>query len=108
MAFARVCKGLSISDFQLHDLRHTAASWMMMTGADFYTVAQLLGHKDVRMTARYARLSPVHLQAAVRGLDRAFGPKLASPAVEAGNATVTIEPINPHKPALTGTNAVSA
>jgi hypothetical protein len=45
----------------------------MMTGADIYTVAQLLGHKDVRMTARYAHLSPVHLQAAVRGLDRAFG-----------------------------------
>jgi integrase len=45
---------------------------MMMTGADIYTVAQLLGHRDVRMTARYAHLSPTHLQTAVRGLDRAF------------------------------------
>lgn len=40
-------------DFRSHDLPHTAASWMGMQGADVHTVAQLLGHKDLRMAAHY-------------------------------------------------------
>ena len=44
--------------FRFHDLRHTAASWLRMKGADIHTVAQLLGHKDLRMAARYQHLSP--------------------------------------------------
>jgi len=72
MAFARVCKGLGISDFRFHDLRHTAASWLRMQGADIHTVAQLLGHKDLRMAARYQHLSPAFLGEAVARLDTVF------------------------------------
>ena len=72
MAFARVCKRLSISDFRFHDLRHTAASWLRMQGADIHTVAQLLGHKDLRMAARYQHLSPAFLADAVASLDAVF------------------------------------
>lgn len=72
MAFARVCKRLSISDFRFHDLRHTAASWLRMQGADIHTVAQLLGHKDLRMAARYQHLSPAFLADAVGRLDELF------------------------------------
>lgn len=52
-------------DFRFHDLRHTAASWLRMQGADIHTMAQLLGHKDLRMAARYplARSSLLILQA---------------------------------------------
>ena len=53
MEFMRLCRGLKIADFHFHDLRHTAASWLRMKGADIHTVAQLLGHKDLRMAARY-------------------------------------------------------
>ncbi len=56
--FAVVCRRLEIEDFHFHDLRHTAASWMRMQGADVHTVAQLLGHKDLRMATRYQHLSP--------------------------------------------------
>jgi integrase len=73
VAFARVCRKLNIQDFRLHDLRHTAASWLRMQGADIHTVAQLLGHKDLRMAARYQHLSPAYLQEAVRRLDGVFG-----------------------------------
>jgi hypothetical protein len=44
-----------------------------MKGADIHTVAQLLGHKDLRMAARYQHLSPVFLGEAVRSLDGLFG-----------------------------------
>jgi integrase len=73
VAFARVCRGLKIADFRFHDLRHTAASWLRMSGADIHTVAQLLGHKDLRMAARYQHLSPAYLSDAVHRLDSVFG-----------------------------------
>jgi integrase len=58
MAFARACKAVGISDFRYHDLRHTAASWLRMQGVDIHTMARFLGHKDLRMAARYQHLSP--------------------------------------------------
>ena len=71
--FVRVCRRLKIFDFRFHDLRHTAASWLRMQGADIHTVAQLLGHKDLRMAARYQHLSPAFLADAVGRLDDVFG-----------------------------------
>ena len=55
--------------------KHTpaAASWLRMKGADIQTVAQLLGHKDLRMAARYQHLSPAFLADAVALLDSVFG-----------------------------------
>ncbi len=70
--FVRLCRRLKIVDFRFHDLRHTAASWLRMQGADIHTVAQLLGHKDLRMAARYQHLSPAFLADAVGKLDEAF------------------------------------
>ncbi len=78
LAFLRACRKLGIADFRLHDLRHTAASWLRMSGADLQDVAELLGHRDLRMTKRCSHLSPAHLSAAVQRLDGVFGtaPKL--------------------------------
>ena len=36
-----------------------------MKGVDLRTVAKLMGHRDIRVTMRYAHLAPDHLQAAV-------------------------------------------
>jgi integrase len=72
LSFLRACRRAKIADFRLHDLRHTAASWMRMRGADIHTVALLLGHKDLRMAARYQHLSPEYLQVAVKRLDDVF------------------------------------
>lgn len=44
-----------------------------MSGADIHRVAQLLGHKDLRMAASYQPLSPTFLADAVRKLDDVFG-----------------------------------
>lgn len=73
MAFQRACRESGLLDFHFHDLRHTAASWLRMQGADIHTVALLLGHKDLRMAARYQHLSPAFLSEAVGRLDSVFG-----------------------------------
>jgi integrase len=54
-----------LEDFHYHDLRHTAASYMVMAGVTLSAVSEILGHSDIMMTFRYAHLAPTHLQGAM-------------------------------------------
>jgi integrase len=58
-----------------HTLRHTYASWLVTEGVDLYRVKELLGHKDLTMTQRYAYLAPDTLRGAVNVLEQALKPK---------------------------------
>lgn len=51
-----------IENFKFHDLRHSAASMLVMAGATLYETAMVLGHKSVQTTSRYAHLSVDHKQ----------------------------------------------
>lgn len=50
-----------IEDFRFHDLRHTAASHLAMSGATLAEIAEILGHKTLAMVKRYSHLFPRRL-----------------------------------------------
>jgi integrase len=54
-----------LKNFHWHDLRHTFASRLRMKGAPLEDIADLLGHKSLTMTRRYAHLGPNKLHAVV-------------------------------------------
>jgi integrase len=74
-SFNSALKRAGINDFKFHDLRHTFASHLVMTGIDLTTVKELMGHKDFKMTLRYAHLSPSHKVKAVDMLDNVLTAK---------------------------------
>jgi integrase len=59
----------SIANFRFHDLRHTCASHFVMSRGDLYTLREILGHKTVTMTQRYAHRSPAHKAEVARVMD---------------------------------------
>jgi site-specific recombinase XerD len=69
--FDLAVKAAGLSEFTWHCLRHTFASRLVMAGVDIRTVQELMGHKTIAMTVRYAHLAPKHTLAAVERLDAA-------------------------------------
>lgn len=61
----QIYKKAEIEGANVHTLRHTFASHLVMQGVDLYTLAKLLGHKDIKTTQIYAHLAPDHLKAAI-------------------------------------------
>lgn len=59
----RALKDAHISDFRFHDLRHSAASYLAMSGATLAEIAAILGHKTLAMVKRYSHLSDTHTSA---------------------------------------------
>lgn len=60
-SFEDLLNRAKISNFRFHDLRHTFASWNMMNGGDLYELAKILGHANIKMTERYAKLGRKHI-----------------------------------------------
>jgi integrase len=69
-SFATILDLAGIQNVRFHDLHHTFASWYMINGGDLYELAKILGHSNVRMTERYAKLGKTHI-----AKDRGHGPR---------------------------------
>ncbi|SDQ24318.1 site-specific integrase [Pseudoxanthomonas sp. CF125] len=67
-AWKTVLKAAKIEKFRFHDLRHTFASNLVMSGVDLNTVRDLMGHGSISMTLHYAHLAPEYRMKAVESL----------------------------------------
>ncbi len=59
-----------IEDFRFHDLRHSAASYLAMTGATLAELAEILGHKTLAMVKRYSHLTEQHTSRVVARMNQ--------------------------------------
>jgi integrase len=78
-SFTTAVRQSGIVDFHFHDLRHTFASNLVMQGVDILTVKELMGHKKIEMTLRYAHLAPSYKTRAIAILDQTFSLASSSP-----------------------------
>lgn len=74
---AEVLRALEVAEvegFRFHDLRHSAASYLAMSGATLAEIAEVLGHKTLAMVKRYSHLTDQHTQSVVERMNgRIFG-----------------------------------
>jgi integrase len=69
-SFAHARSQAGITNFRIHDLRHTCAAWLTTAGVPTTEIRDLLGHSSITMTEKYAHLSPDNVRRAVQRLDR--------------------------------------
>jgi integrase len=65
-------KAAGIQNFRFHDLRHTYASYLAMSGASLRDIAELLGHRNIQHTMIYAHLTQSHTASVVERLAQRF------------------------------------
>lgn len=58
-----------LNDFRFHDLRHSAASFLAMDGANLIEIAEILGHKTLAMVKRYSHLTTEHTLQVLRDMN---------------------------------------
>ena len=68
-SFNRAKEKAGLDGLTFHDLRHVFASRLRRRGASLGDIAELLGHKGLRMTLRYAHLTPGYLKNVVGLMD---------------------------------------
>lgn len=71
-AWKHAVEKAGLEDFRFHDLRHTAASYLAMSGATPAEIAEVLGHRTLAMVRRYAHLSADHVAGVVARMNERF------------------------------------
>jgi len=71
-AWVRACTMASVVDLHFHDLRHTAASYLAMSGASIRDIAEVLGHKNIQQSMRYTHLMEPHTRSVVEKMVDTF------------------------------------
>ncbi|MDA8091024.1 MAG: site-specific integrase [Nitrospiraceae bacterium] len=94
--FCRAVEKAGLEDFHFHDLRHTFATRLVQNGIDLYVVKELLGHKTITMTMRYAHHYPESLTKGIEVLDKVCY-NFATFGVKPGKETLASTPGFPLK-----------
>lgn len=89
MSWDTARKQAGMPDLRIHDLRHSAASFMAAAGIDLYTIGKVLGHANYKTTSRYAHLQSDQLIAAVEAGAAKLGVEWAAKPVKEGEATAS-------------------
>ena len=68
--FWRLCDAASVPRIRVHDLRHTAATLMLLAGVNVKVVSERLGHASIAITLSiYAHALPSMQRGAADALD---------------------------------------
>ena len=70
--FKLAVKRAGLANLRVHDLRHTFASQVAMSGASTTEVAELLGHKQIKMAQKYSHFTKSHLGHVAAKMTRQF------------------------------------
>ena len=88
-----------VAPFRFHDLRHTTASLLIMSGVSPVAVQRILRHTDIRVTTDvYGHLAPEYLQQEIDHLS--FRPKPAPGNVPAENRAAMVAGAKSPSPTL--------
>lgn len=71
-AWRKAIHAAKLEDFTFHDCRHTAASYLAMSGATLAEIAEVLGHRTLAMVKRYAHLTESHTLRVARRMAQRF------------------------------------
>lgn len=71
-AWESAIREAELENFRWHDLRHTAASYLAMSGATLPEIAAFLGHRTFDMVRRYSHLSEQHSEAVAARMAEKF------------------------------------
>ena len=72
--FKSVARKAGLGDWHIHELRHSAASFMLTKGVPLEVVADILGHSSIRITKdTYGHLTTERLKVGAAAMDSLFG-----------------------------------
>jgi integrase len=80
-AWKRLLSRAGVTNFRIHDLRHTLGAWLASTGASLPAIGRALGHKDPRSAQVYAHLQAEAVTSTVATAHKAMRAALADPKV---------------------------
>ena len=73
--FKKILKMAGLPNIRFHDLRHTAATFMLQQGVQSKVVQELLGHSDISLTLNtYSHVLPIMQDEAADKMDELFTP----------------------------------
>jgi len=80
-AWERSLRRAGIEKFRFHDLRHTWASWHVMSGTSLQELMEFGGWKSFEMVLRNAHLAPDHLSQAADRIERTWAIVESNPTI---------------------------